>query len=345
MFSQLPKLFLSATSTTLMILGLSATAANAVTFKFEGNRIKGSYTIQDSFYQEWVSAYSSRPEFTLFRVGAITDFKLFIDNQEVDYRDTLNGSQILATGYYDDVYSYEYSDLILRTNGKYLGMAFETAEGTLKDCITPGKVCTGGVGIDDSVLGKKFSEDITHSVVAGSSSLIAISSNQQIGNSLIFEGAESGLWYNNELAEGSTYGFEVEMTGDSLFNKLSSLPIALGDGNIFTVSVGEKIIGQVGSGQNLDINFLSSLGSGVSKFKVTATKPFKLSDTQAFPLQLGFDTEKANFKITALSETEPAPPKKVPEPTSSVAFLLLGLAGVLTVKSRFNPSEAKSFND
>lgn len=139
-------------------------------------------------------------------------------------------------------------------------------------------------------------------------------------NGWFFQDVPNGLWYDPPTA----YGFRYTMASDSLFTSILNFPIGIDDDNLFTVSVGETLLGQFSSGQSVD--FISLLGSGVSEFSVTDINPsVDPEDSTAFPIQLGFDTPTASFSMEALSETEAQP---VPEPTSTLGILVLGALGV-----------------
>jgi len=60
-------------------------------------------------------------------------------------------------------------------------------------------------------------------------------------------------------------GFEFVATDDTLFTEILDFPV--GEDDLFTVMVDDLILGEFSPGDRVD--FLSLLGSGVSRFKVT----------------------------------------------------------------------------
>lgn len=342
------KLFLSATSATLISLGLSTFSANAITFQFQGERIKGTYSLNENVYSAWLSNISN-PTYDQngiadFTIGVgLTDLKLFIDGTEIGYTPRSSYVEFLAVGTYflNSEEDFNYFDVVVGKNygsgqsGQFFiarDISREVTESheKLLDCIVPGKTCVTYSGFDDPVLRKSFIEQVTHSVVTGSSRLVPISA-QQVGDALMFDNAQSGFWFATPSSISGN-SFELEMAGDAKFNAVSNFLAGLNDSSLFTISVGDSIVGQYKSGDNID--FVKLLGSGVSKFKVTSNQGFTASDLKAlssptYSSQFIFDRETASFKMTSSSQQPNPQPKPVPEPTSALALLIFGGAWML----------------
>lgn len=140
----------------------------------------------------------------------------------------------------------------------------------------------------------------------------------------IFDDVPSGRWFDPPTA----YGFRYTMLEDSLFTDILDFPIAIDDDNLFTISVGETILGEFSPGESVD--FVSLLGYGVSEFAITDINPLvDPEDPNAFPLKLAFNTEQADFKMEAISA-----PTSVPEGSTTIGLLVLGAMGIY---SRFKP--------
>lgn len=350
MFSQTcQKLFLSATSATLVVLGLTTLSADAITFNVNGNRIKGSYTLSDDLYSKWLSSITN-PQYdsTGYYRGElygknsdIPDFKIFLDGAEVDYKTGLTATEFFTLGNYNTNTpnaNYNYFDLTIKkqySQGSLPGVFSVYYDSTgskdlVLDCIISGKSCTVEAGLYDTVLGANITEKVTHSVVTGSSRLVPISA-QQVGDALMFDNAQSGFWFATPSSISGN-SFELEMAGDAKFNAVSNFLAGLNDSSLFTISVGDSIVGQYKSGDNID--FVKLLGSGVSKFKVTSNQGFTASDLKAlssptYSSQFIFDRETASFKMTSSSQQPNPQPKPVPEPTSALALLIFGGAWML----------------
>ncbi|NER52876.1 MAG: PEP-CTERM sorting domain-containing protein, partial [Symploca sp. SIO1A3] len=143
-------------------------------------------------------------------------------------------------------------------------------------------------------------------------------------NRWVFQEVPSGRWFDPPTA----YGFQYQMTSDSLFTNILDFPTGIDDDNLFTVSVGETIIGQFSPGQSVD--FVSLLGNGVSEFTLTEINPLvDPKDPTAFPLQLAFNTTTASFQMEALTK-----PESVPEPASLLGIFALGAWGIGSLHRR-----------
>ncbi|HBB32922.1 MAG TPA: PEP-CTERM sorting domain-containing protein [Cyanobacteria bacterium UBA8803] len=143
-------------------------------------------------------------------------------------------------------------------------------------------------------------------------------------NEWIFQEVRSGRWYDPPTA----YGFQYEMTSTSVFTHILNFPVGIDDDNLFTVKVGDTLLGQFSPGQTVD--FVSLLGQGVSKFTVTDIHPLvDPQDPVAFPIHLAFNTPTASFKMAALSEQ-----KSVPEPAPVLGLLAFGAWGITLLHKR-----------
>ncbi|MBL1177193.1 PEP-CTERM sorting domain-containing protein [Pantanalinema sp. GBBB05] len=144
----------------------------------------------------------------------------------------------------------------------------------------------------------------------------------------VFWNAPSGKWFDPPI----TPGFRYQMLSNSLFNSLG-LPIGIDGDDLFTISVGNLVLGQFNSHQSID--FVSLLGTGVSEFTITAINPLvSAQDPAAFPVRLAFDTATADFSMTAIEDNSAA----VPEPSSILGLLLAGITGT-KLKRRVCPNQ------
>jgi|GEM_PF-2544128 len=140
--------------------------------------------------------------------------------------------------------------------------------------------------------------------------------NSQESGQFIFRNTVTGRWLDPPTA----YGFEYAMLSDSLFTQILGFPT--GFSNPFTITVGNRVLGQFQPGDTVD--FVALLGQGVSSFSLTGINPLVDPDNPtAFPLQLAFNTNTADLTMTALSANQP---ESVPEPSTVLGSLLfLGL--------------------
>ena len=108
-------------------------------------------------------------------------------------------------------------------------------------------------------------------------------------------------------------GFEFVATDDTLFTEILDFPV--GEDDLFTVMVDDLILGEFSPGDRVD--FLSLLGSGVSRFKVTDIDYF-IGNTEEtyFPIQLAFDKNVGSFKMRPIVTEEETKKQKVPESNS-----------------------------
>lgn len=124
-----------------------------------------------------------------------------------------------------------------------------------------------------------------------------------------FVDVPSGDWSDPPIA----YGFLYEMQGNSLFTDIFNIgsafdyPLDIFSGDDF-----------LGTFKNGDATFEFENG-GVSSFSIVGFEPLvNPDDPNAFPIQLGFNTDTASFNQYALT-------REVPEPTP-IALFGLGLA-------------------
>jgi len=120
-------------------------------------------------------------------------------------------------------------------------------------------------------------------------------------------------------------GFEFVATDDTLFTEILDFPV--GEDDLFTVMVDDLILGEFSPGDRVD--FLSLLGSGVSRFKVTDIDYF-IGNTEEtyFPIQLAFDKNVGSFKMRPIVTEEETKKQKVPESNSVWGLIGLGVFGV-----------------
>lgn len=112
-----------------------------------------------------------------------------------------------------------------------------------------------------------------------------------------FVGVVTGAWVDPPTTEGYRY----TMTSDSLFTKIEDFPT--GFPNNFTVSVGDRVLGEFGPGDTVD--FSDFPGGGVEEFTITGITPFLDPDNpMAFPVKLAFNTETADFMMKPLENPE-----------------------------------------
>ncbi len=135
----------------------------------------------------------------------------------------------------------------------------------------------------------------------------------------VFRNVPGCRWYDPH----TTYGFEFQALEDTLFTEILDFPV--GDDNRFTVSVGDRILGEFGAGDSVD--FTSLFGSGISNFKITGIDSlFGSTEETAFPIQLAFNDRIGSFKMRPISAPEP---QSVPESTSVLGLLALGAWGIV----------------
>lgn len=153
----------------------------------------------------------------------------------------------------------------------------------------------------------------------GSSQNTPILPNIKEKNRFIFFDFPSGNWGDPP----TTYGFEFVMASNSLFTEILDFPVGIDKDNLFTVSVGNKILGQFGPSQSVD--FVALLGQGVSEFTITGIDQLvDASNCTAFPIKLAFSTPTANFGMQALERPQNT---SIPEPSSLLGLLTFGSFG------------------
>jgi hypothetical protein len=130
------------------------------------------------------------------------------------------------------------------------------------------------------------------------------------GGSFEFRNAPRRGWVDPIAADQ----FDFRMTGPSLFTQIMSFPTGFDEP--FEVIAENSSLGFFTEEESVD--FTSLLGHGVSAFSVRNIVPsVDGSDPLAFPIQLNFDTETANFTMTP-----------VPEPSGIMLSAIIGIAGI-----------------
>lgn len=127
-----------------------------------------------------------------------------------------------------------------------------------------------------------------------------------------------GNWVDPPTA----YGFRYQMTSDSLFTEIIDFPT--GFANPFTVLVKDAILGEFTAGNSVKFsNYSTLLGDllvsdrGVKEFSIIGLNVDPTNPT-AFPLQLDFNTDTANFNMYPLLNQES---QSVPEPSAILGLL------------------------
>ena len=139
-----------------------------------------------------------------------------------------------------------------------------------------------------------------------------------------FTFVSTGLWFDPP----TSYGFEFDALGDTLFTDILDFPTGIDSDGSFTVSVGDEEIGVFGAGQSVD--FVSLLGEGVSNFLITDIDPLPGNDITDFAVQLAFNEEIGSFRMRPIDEET----QSVPEPSSVLGLLAFGALGSLTWRKR-----------
>lgn len=140
-------------------------------------------------------------------------------------------------------------------------------------------------------------------------------------------------WFDPPTASGFVYTMSPD--SNSLFTEIVDFPTGIDGDNLFTVSVGDTILGQFSPGQS--VNFVDLLGHGVDEFAITGIDP--LIDPESpnpFPLMLDFNTETADFTMADLEIFQPTDEqlKSVPEPSGALGLLAFGAIGAGVVVKR-----------
>jgi len=147
--------------------------------------------------------------------------------------------------------------------------------------------------------------------------------NAKEGNWQVFRNVPGCRWYDPH----TPYGFEFQALDDTLFSEILDFPV--GPDNKFTVSVGDRILGEFGAGDRVD--FTSLFGSGISNFKITGIDSlFGSTEETAFPIQLAFNDRIGSFQMRPISAPEP---QSVPESTSAIGLLALSAWGIMKALS------------
>ncbi|NJN22805.1 MAG: hypothetical protein HC812_18570 [Leptolyngbya sp. RL_3_1] len=111
----------------------------------------------------------------------------------------------------------------------------------------------------------------------------------RIDDTWIFDDVPTGRWFDPPMASG----FHYAMTEPgSLFTDILDFPDGIDSDNLFTVTVGDQVLGAFGPGQRVD--FTEILGMGVQEFVLSGIDPLvDASDPLAFPAQNGALTPPA----------------------------------------------------
>lgn len=145
----------------------------------------------------------------------------------------------------------------------------------------------------------------------------------RIDNSWLFEEVPTGRWFDPPMAAGFHYAMTEP---SSLFTDILDFPTGIDSDNLFTVSVGDRVLGEFGPGQRVD--FTDILGAGVPEFTLSGIAPLvDVNDPMAFPLKMGFSTPRASFRMTPIMAAG------IPEPGMVIGITVLGLSS-LCIKSR-----------
>jgi hypothetical protein len=108
-------------------------------------------------------------------------------------------------------------------------------------------------------------------------------------------GEMTGGWFDPPMADGYSFA----MTGGSLFTDILNFPTGIDGDGAFHVWVGATNLGTFEVGER--VNFVELLGAGVSSFRVTGINPsVDGGNSEAFPIQLAFNTTTADFTMTPL---------------------------------------------
>lgn len=157
-------------------------------------------------------------------------------------------------------------------------------------------------GIENASVAEKLDFEFEFLLGAGATQTNPLLPTGILGNVFTFQNTRSRRWVDPIIADG----FRFEMTDGSLFTEILNFPTGFNDP--FTVEVDGQVLGQFGPQDSVDF------GAGVSAFTITGIDPsVTIGDPLAFPIRLDFDTETANFTMTA-----------IPEPAT--AMLLLAIA-------------------
>jgi hypothetical protein len=134
-----------------------------------------------------------------------------------------------------------------------------------------------------------------------------------------FIGAFTGDWFDPPVATGYHY----KMDSGSLFTDVLNFPAGFA-ATMAVSAPGCAIPGLHGNGSAVD--FVATCGAGVSEFTISGISPaVDPADPAAFPLQLAFDTLRADFTMTPITV--------VPEVNGAV-LMLAGLGGLAFMRRR-----------
>ncbi|MCW6038912.1 hypothetical protein K4A83_22045, partial [Spirulina subsalsa FACHB-351] len=142
----------------------------------------------------------------------------------------------------------------------------------------------------------------------------------------LFTNVPNRRWFDPPTA----YGFRYTMMGDRLFTHVLDFPTGIDDDDLFTITVGDQILGEFSPGQS--VSFLDLLGRGVNTFTISDINPLvDPEDPSAFPLKLAFDGESASFEMIALTKES----QDIPEGSTPLSLMIFGLiSGGYLLRSR-----------
>jgi|GEM_PF-3596577 len=138
-----------------------------------------------------------------------------------------------------------------------------------------------------------------------------------------FFNVPAGRWYD----PATTYGFEFQALGDTLFTDILDFPV-LTD-SLFTVEVGDTVLGEFGPGDSVD--FVSLFGAGIDNFRITGIDPPPGQDSVLFPIQLDFNNPTGSFEMISIVPEEAFETASTPEPPLPLGLLLLTTMGASLV--------------
>ncbi|WP_008310787.1 hypothetical protein [Leptolyngbya sp. PCC 6406] len=139
---------------------------------------------------------------------------------------------------------------------------------------------------------------------------------RQIDNTWFFDDAPIRGWFDPPM----TPGFRYTVTSGPLFSAILDFPMGIDDDDLFTVTVGDQVLGQFGPGQQVD--FVAIFGTGIQEFILSDINPLvDSSDPTAFPLKLRFEGAGSSFTMTPLAATS------VPEPSVWLGLIVFGVVG------------------
>ncbi|MDJ1178071.1 PEP-CTERM sorting domain-containing protein [Roseofilum sp. BLCC_M91] len=148
----------------------------------------------------------------------------------------------------------------------------------------------------------------------------------QNGATFSFCNAKPRLWYDPP----SAYGFDYQMTSDSLFTEIMNLPVGFTDP--FKVMVDNIFLGEFTAGDSVNFSDYAGLlgdllieGSGVKAFSVLGLN-VDPSNPDVFPIKLDANTETISFDMYARIQKDSS---DIPEPSALFGLILVGTGFLL----------------